>query len=184
MNYFAVQVRTGAEERFLTLARQSMAREGYEQEVCKNLIWPRRSLTERRLGKVRTSLKPLYPGYIFYTGDEIGPKLHWIIRRTPGFFRFLKDNRNIEPLRGKDLEVLSHFLKFGEVADKSMVHFDENNRIVVDSGPMKGLEGLIVKVDRRKGRAKIRLSLNENSLLVDLGFDVIKSAEEDNGKQK
>ena len=32
----------------------------------------------------------------------------------------------------------------------SMVHFDENERIVVDEEPLKGLEGSIIKVDRRK----------------------------------
>jgi transcriptional antiterminator NusG len=47
---------------------------------------------------------------------------------------------------------------------------------------MMGLEGIIERVDRRKGRAKIRLTLNENSLLVDLAFDVIESAEEKNGQ--
>jgi transcriptional antiterminator NusG len=184
MNYYAVQVRTGNEGRFMKLARQNIARSGFPDRICQNLLWPRRTLTEKRLGKIHTALKPLYPGYLFYIGDEIPAELHWIIRKTPGFFRFLKDNKHIEPLTGGDREVLSHFLRFGEITEKSRVHFNDNNKIVVDSGPMKGLEGLIVKVDKRKCRAKIRLSLNENSLLVDLAFDVIKSAEEKNGKQE
>jgi len=182
MNYYAVQIRTGKENHFIKLARQSMKREGYSDESCSNLLWPRRILKERKMGKVRESLKPLYPGYIFYIGEDIPSELHWIIRQTPGFFRFLKDNRNIQPLTGSDREVLMHFLHFGEITGKSRVYFDENNRIAVVSGPMSGLEGIIEKVDRRKGRAKIRLSLNNNSMLVDLAFDVIKSTEEKDGK--
>ncbi|MBI9108315.1 MAG: antiterminator LoaP [Spirochaetales bacterium] len=184
MNYYAVQVRTGDENRFIELARQNISRSGFPESISKSLLWPRRALTEKKRGKSKTSLKPLYPGYLFYLGEDLSPELHWAIRRTPGFFRFLKDNQHIEPLTGADREVLMHFLNFGEVAEKSKVYFNENNKIVVESGPMKGLEGLIVRVDRRKGRAKIRLSLNKNSLLVDLGFDVIKSAEENNGKQE
>jgi len=184
MNYYAVQVRTGDEDRFVELARQNIIRSGLPESVSKNLLWPRRTLTEKKRGKIKTSLKPLYPGYLFYMGEELSPELHWVIRRTPGFFRFLKDNQNIEPLTGRDRETLTHFLRFGEVAEKSKVYFNENNRIIVESGPMKGLEGLIVRVDRRKNRAKIRLSLDKNSLLVDLGFDVIKSSEEKNGKQE
>lgn len=182
MNYFAVQVKTGKEEQFLILARQTMLREGFDESVCSNLLWPRRSLIERKKGKKREALKPLYPGYIFFLGHEISPELHWILRRTPGFFRFLKSNQNVQPLTGKDREILTHFLKFGEIAERSQVYFNENNRIVVLSGPMKGLEGIIERVDRRKCRAKIRLSLNDNSMLVDLAFDVIQSAIEKNGK--
>ncbi|MDC7228206.1 MAG: antiterminator LoaP [Spirochaetales bacterium] len=182
MKYFAVQVRSGKEEHFLELARQNMSRSGYTEEDCARLFWPRRSLRERRRGVVNDCVKPLYPGYIFYMGEEISPDLHWILRRSPGFSRFLKDNRNIEPLTENDREILTHFLRFGEVTGRSKVYFDENNRIVVVSGPMSGLEGIIERVDRRKGRAKIRLSLNNNSMLVDLAFDVIKSAEEKNGK--
>ncbi len=181
MNYFAVQVRTGKEENFLKLAGRTLERDGFTEESG-SLIWPRRKLTERKLGKNHDTLKPLYPGYIFFMSDEIIPEVHWILRRTPGFFRFLKSNQNIQPLSGKDLEILAHFMRFGEITDKSKVYFNEDNRIVVVSGPMSGLEGIIERVDRRKGRAKIRLSLNDNSLLVDLAFDVIKSSEENNGK--
>lgn len=182
MNYFAVQVRTGREKDFIELAKQSLMHEGFDDSVCSSLVWPRRRLSERKLGKKYDTTKPLYPGYIFFIGEKISPELHWIIRRTPGFFRFLKDNKNIQALTGNDREILTHFLRFGEVAEKSQVTFDENNKISVVSGPMEGLEGIIVRVDRRKGRAKIRLSLNNNSLLVDLAFDVIKSAVEKNGK--
>ncbi len=184
MNYYAVQVRTGKEEQFIKLAKQSIIREGMGDDISKGLIWPRRNLFEKRLGKRNEVEKPLYPGYVFFNGKEIGPELHWIFRRTPGFFRFLNNNYNIQPLSGKDLEVLIHFLGFGEVAQRSKVYFDKDNRIRVISGPMSGLEGIIERVDRRKGRAKIRLSLNNNSMLVDLGFDVIESSIEDDGKQR
>jgi transcriptional antiterminator NusG len=57
----------------------------------------------------------------------------------------------------------------------SKVRFDEKNRIVVIDGVMKGLEGNIVKVDRRKGRAKIRLDIYDNSFLIDLSFEAIEA---------
>ena len=33
----------------------------------------------------------------------------------------------------------------------------------------------IVRVDRRKGRARVRLELYENSFLIDFGFEAIES---------
>ena len=73
----------------------------------------------------------------------------------PGFVRFLPSNEALAPLEPKDQELLSHFLSFGEIVQKSAAYFDENKRIRVISGPLKNLEGLIVRVDRRKGRARV-----------------------------
>ncbi|MCL2557796.1 MAG: antitermination protein NusG, partial [Treponema sp.] len=39
--------------------------------------------------------------------------------------------------------------------------------------PLKGLEGRIIKVDKRKKRAKIRLDLYDESFAIDLAFEII-----------
>ena len=73
----------------------------------------------------------------------------------------------------------------GEIAGESKVVFDLNDRIKVIEGPMKDLEGEIIKVDKRKKRAKIKLNLYENSFTIDFGFkilELIKEEPADNGK--
>ena len=67
-------------------------------------------------------------------------------------------------------------MSFGSAAKLSKVAFDENDRIKVIDGPMQGLEGQIVQVDKRKGRAKIKLDMFSDSFLIDLGFEVINPA--------
>jgi transcriptional antiterminator NusG len=80
-------------------------------------------------------------------------------------------------LQDKDLEIVLHFIKMaGPVAGRSRVYFDENSRIVVADGPLLGLEGKIIKVDKRKGRAKIKLDLYDDSFSIDLAFEVIQPA--------
>ena len=64
----------------------------------------------------------------------------------------------------------------GPVAGKSRVYFNENSRIVVVDGPLLGLEGKIIKVDKRKGRAKIKLDLYDDSFSIDLAFETIEPA--------
>lgn len=59
------------------------------------------------------------------------------------------------------------------MAEKSKVYFNEEDRIVVSEGPLKGLEGRIIKVDKRKGRAKIKLDFYDNSFAIDLAFEII-----------
>ena len=141
------------------------------------LVWPRRTLTIRKKGLNRTSLAPIFPGYVFYEANEVHPNIYRAFRQLTGFVRFLKDQDGLEALGGEDRELLLHFLSFGEVVDKSLVYFDEERRIRVKSGPMKGLEGRIVKVDKRKRRAKIRLSIYSDRFLVDFGFELLESAE-------
>jgi len=139
--------------------------------------FPRRRVNIRRRGVVLPSTAPVFPGYVFVEAEAGDVLAHqWLFRRTEGFFRFLKSNRDIKPLAGRDLELVMHFIKrAGPVAGISRVRFDEDSRIAVMEGPLKGLEGRIVKVDKRKKRAKVMLSLYDDSFAIDLGFEVMES---------
>jgi transcription termination/antitermination protein NusG len=171
VKYFVLQVTTGEEDKFVRLART------YINADAERLFWPRRKLRIRKKGKQKDKDIPLFPGYVFLETEELDPDTYWKIRRINGFFQFLPSNRRIEPLAGKDEELIRHFLSYGEVLDKSMVYFDENNRIRVVRGALKGLEGNVVKVDRRKRRAKVKLMLYDNSFLVDFGFELLEPAD-------
>jgi transcriptional antiterminator NusG len=161
------------ENKFLKLLKSQ------HPEVAFPLYFPQRRLDIRKGGKVKASLAAVFPGYIFIEAESDSEIIasQWHFRRTEGFYRFLKSNRDITPLSGRDLELVLHFLKSaGQIAGKSVVYFDENSRIVVIEGPLKGLEGSIIKVDRRKGRAKIKLDMYNDSFAVDLAFEVMGSA--------
>ncbi len=176
MPFFALQVWTGNEERYLALVERTLAGTGAR------LLWPRRSLRIRRAGIWRDSVSPIFPSYVFLQSAAIDPDLYGALKRTPGFVRFLPSNETRAPLEQKDQALLSHFLSFGEVVEKSAAYFDENRRIRVISGPLKNLEGMIVRVDRRKGRARVRLELYEDSFEVDFGFEALDSAAAPPGK--
>jgi transcription termination/antitermination protein NusG len=45
---------------------------------------------------------------------------------------------------------------------------------------LMGLEGCIIKVNRRKRRAKIRLDMNDSPILFDLGFEILEKLQEKN----
>lgn len=167
MPFFAMQIWTGAEGKYLALARI-----GWEPPL--RLIWPRRNLRIKRRGVWLDSLAPIFPSYVFIEAESIDPESYGKLRHTPGFIRFLLSNDNIVPMERKDQELLSHFLAYGEIVDKSFVVFDSDKMIRVISGPLKGLEGRIVKVDKRKGRAKVKLQMYRDSFNVDFGFEVLE----------
>jgi transcriptional antiterminator NusG len=173
MKYYTIQVKTRSEEKYISLYKALHPNNPLE------IYFPKRSIGIRRKGVMVQGTPPIFPGYIFIEidNDDDIRKYHWEFRRTDGFFRFLKSNRNICPLEDKDLEIALHFIKkVGPIAGMSKVYFDENSRIVIAAGPLMGLEGKIIKVDKRKGRAKIKLDLYGDSFAIDLAFEVIESA--------
>ena len=172
LTYFVIQVKTRGEEKYLSLAQQALV------PYSIKALWPRRRLRVRRRGKWHDILAPIFPGYLFLEVEAISPDLYWILKRLPGFFRFLKSNHDIQPLPHADARILSTLLSFGEVVDRSLATFDPGGRIRIIEGPLKNLEGLIAKVDKRKGRVKVNLDLYDESYLVDFGFSAIEKAPE------
>ena len=170
MNYYAIQVKTRAENKFISLFKALYP----ENKIP--LFFPQRLINIRRKGLIRQSRAAVFPGYIFAeaaSNEEI-TACRWDFRRTKGFYRFLRSNQDIAPLADRDLELVLHFIKnTGALAGRSKVYFNENSRIVVIEGPLMGLEGKIIKVDKRKGRAKIKLDLYDDSFAIDLPFEVI-----------
>lgn len=171
MLYFAVQVRSSSEQSFIQKASAKIE----NCPIKPRFILLKRSMIIRRQGKMIKEELPLFPGYVFLENyTEIGADVIEKIRSVKGFYRFLNSNTDITPLTGSSLDIVRHFLNLGEVAESSKVYFDENDRIVIAEGPLKGLEGCIIKVDKRKRRAKIKVDFNDNEMIFDLSFDIIE----------
>lgn len=170
MNYYAMQVKTRGENKFIRLFRAMYP------EINFPFYFPQRRLDIRRGGQIKQSTSAVFPGYVFIEAADDKQLLsyQWAFRRTKGFYRFLLSNHEVVPLADRDLELVLHFIKnAGPVAGRSRVYFDENSRIVVLEGPLMGLEGRIIKVNKRKMRAKIKLDLYDDSFSIDLAFEVI-----------
>ncbi|MCL2412115.1 MAG: antiterminator LoaP [Treponema sp.] len=178
MNYYAVQVKTRSELKFIQLYKAACKTSRPENML--NVHFPQRQLDIRKNGRVKPSKMAVFPGYIFLEAkDDYEIKTcQWDFRRIEGFQRFLPSNLKISPLSNRDLELVLHFISHANpVIGRSKVYFNEDSRIVVIEGPLSGLEGRIVKVDRRKGRVKIKLDIYDDSFMIDLAFEVIQPKE-------
>lgn len=171
MDYYVIQVITGSEEKFVAAVQGRLSGRAGRQKF----VFLKRRLIIRRRGKIADDLQPLFPSYVFLeTQGGVDPELFEACRRTENFCRFLRDNADVIPLGRNDVELVRHFMKFGPEIGASLVRFDENDRIVVIEGPLAGLEGNIIKVNRRKHRAKILVSFNNSSVTMDLAFEVLQ----------
>ena len=173
MNFYAIQVKSRSEKRFISLFR------ALNPENSIHIHFPQRQLSIRKNGQIKKTLLGVFPGYLFIEAandEEIKLSMREF-KRTDGFYRFLKSNTDITPLSTRDLELVLHFINSANPAGYSKVYFDDNSRIVVVDGPLSGLEGRILKVDKRKGRAKIKLDLYDDSFSIDLAFEVISKTQ-------
>jgi len=166
MHYFALHIKTGSEEKI---------RKSIEEMIHNDLrvFCPMRELMIRKKGKSTRQLKPMFGGYIFVEAEEISASTLSILKKIPDFFQVLPSNKDIKPVRKEEMEFLRSLFTGNQIAALSVAKFDENDRIQIISGPLKGKEGLIVKVDRRKGRAKIQINAFDREHYVDLGFELI-----------
>ncbi len=170
MNYYIIQVATGREQAFI----DGLQKKAPELTGAHNFIYLTRELYIRRQGKTLKEEQPVFPSYIIMqtTGTVDGQTVQ-ALKSLPDFYHFLKSNTEITPLSGTDLTIIQHFLGLGPRIGPSLVRFDKNDRIVVIEGPLKGIEGSIIKVDRRKQRARIRVDFAGGAHIMDLSFEDI-----------
>lgn len=143
-------------------------------ELGEHIHIPRRHMKIRKQGRHFTKEYILFPGYIFLETEHIHKKYLESMRTIHTALRILPDNLHPLPLNSWEREFFSRLLRNGEIIGSSAVQFDTDNRIQVLHGPLEGLEGSIVKVDRRKGRARVRLDMYNKTFEVDFSFHDMK----------
>jgi transcriptional antiterminator NusG len=168
MRYFAIQIATRREDDWLERIHLQIKDIRFHKIMKKMYI--------RRKGKTKLEDAPVFPGYIFfeYEDEALPIKVIHEIRHSRFFIRFLPNNESPRPLNNRDSEIIRHFINFGSLIPPSLVKFDENQKIKVIQGPLLGIEGFIIKVDRRKHRAKVRLTIAESVMTLDLAFEVLE----------
>jgi transcription termination/antitermination protein NusG len=182
-NIYVIQVLTGKEELYRKHVfnfRKHM--ENYEEgESEYEMIIPKRTLTLRRRGKWIPTTKPIFPSYVFLVCESLHPDSRMMLRRMPGYIRFMKEkDGRLTPLTDNDRELLLRLTASGENTRRSVVTFDKDNRVVPLSGPLKDCEGTIIKVDRRKQRARVRFMLNDKTFVIDFEYEEL-SRQKKNG---
>ena len=180
MKYYTYQVSVGKELTVVELLNHSKDFLALRRENEFDIFCLTRELTIRRKGKSLKEVRPIFPGYIFIHCEKLLPQVNHYLRKNQHIFRCLPSWTTPEPLNCavsarslQDLKVVKHFHGFGSTLRSSLVKFDENQRITVVEGPLKGMEGMIIRVDKRKRRAKVKLDLYATSYQIDLAFEFI-----------
>ena len=156
-------VRTGGEEDFKKAAEEKFLTS--EKEA--GFYFFRKQMRAR---SGQSFSEPLFPGYVFMESPKLDEESLELLKQVSGFYHLLFDNANPQKLQGSDLDYFKAFRKNGELLGLSKVKFDENQRIVIISGPLKGFEGNIIRVNRRCKRVTVEINMFGYSKKVDLCY--------------
>lgn len=164
MEYYCVMVMTGEEKAFRDAATEAM-KESFPD--AKFFSFERKLYTRKR-GWFEV---PLFPGYIFFSIDSLSPDFFKKLREIKGFYRILRDNQNPETIMGEALEELRVFIHNGEHWGISKVQFLPGQKIKAITGPLVGLEGHIVAVNKKKKQITVQSSLTVDGKRFDLLYE-------------
>ena len=156
-----------------------------------NCFHPSRCIKKKYGGVWKDCYDNLIPGYVFLQCDNIDE-----------FYKEAKKNQKHLNILGKNFD--SKSLDFYEltkeeegwlkklvgieengdikkdaVAEISKIDFDENDKVVVLSGPLKDLTGYVKRINLHKRIAEVEMEFMGRKTVIILGIDwVVKSKEE------
>lgn len=112
----------------------------------------------------------VFPGYVFLEAepdDESVPRI-----RREGMFRLLTTSERTWQLYGNDRRFAEWIFSQNGLIELSKA-YREGDRIRIVSGPLKDLEGHILRVDRRNRSGQIALTLQNRLVKAWLGFEYV-----------
>jgi len=172
MNWYAIFVKTGEEdvvEKYIDYY--------FNKSQC-HLLIPKKRINEKRKGKLYSVVKTLFPGYVFINAD-MNINMYYIIKKLPKVYKILNEsNEFYSRIQDYEMEPILQLTKKNDIIDYSK-GFIKNSKVYIEEGPLKGLEGLIRKVDKRKCRAKIALDFMGSEKLVELGVELLRKSDDD-----
>ena len=167
MNWYAIFVKTGEEEN----VRQYF--DYHFNQLDYKLFIPKKKINERKNGKVYCVVKTLFPGYVFIQ-MVMDIKLYYIIKYIPKVYKILNyTDEFYSKIDNEEMQMILNLTDDNNIIGYSKI-LVENSKIFIKSGPLKGLEGFIKKIDKKKSRLKIALNLMGTERIVELGIELIK----------
>lgn len=170
MEYYCLMVKTGAEKKF-----RDDAIKIFESDFPESQFYSfERKLYTRRRGWFEA---PLFPGYVFFSAEVLTAPVLELLKTVKGFYKILRDNQNPVKIRGNSLEELKLFISNGEHWGISKIQFLPGQKIKAISGPLVGLEGHIVAVNKKKKQITVQSSLTFDGKRFDLLYEDAQAVE-------
>lgn len=154
LKWYAVRVRSKLEK----VASAILRGKGYREFL------PLYRTSRRWVDRVKESDDPLFPGYLFCRLD-ITQQLLGVLT-TPGVMSIVSAGRSPVPVSDDEIAAIQTVIRSGLPA-RPFTSLAIGDRVVIERGPLAGLEGIAVRVDK-KSRLVVSVPLLQRSVAVEL----------------
>lgn len=165
-NWYVIQVLAKNEYRLCSKINDRISRDLFTE--C---FVPQAEYVYKTNGLIEKRIRPLFPGYIFVITDNVD-KFYESLKKIDGFKRILKEESYFTSISNEEAAFIA-----GVTDDAHNTSMSEgyilDSKVYVTSGPLKGREGAIKKIDRHKRIATVEISLIGQPRLVRMPLEII-----------
>jgi transcription antitermination factor NusG len=158
--WFALQVRTRHE----SVVADFLEGKGYTSFL------PSYKCKKRWSDRIKVKEGPLFPGYLFCRFD---PQYRLPILKTPGVIQVVGYNRTPVPIDDAEIHAIQILVQSG-FPNQPWPFLTVGERVQVESGPLRGLEGILVAL-KGKHRLVVSVTLLKRSVAVEMDFGLVRS---------
>lgn len=123
-------------------------------------------------GEWHLKKKKLFPGYLFMISDDL-EKLNEELKKINGLTKILKAGETVVPLKEDEILLIKKL-----IGEKDVMEMSEglivNDEVIILSGPLKGMESSIKKIDRHKRKVWISIEMFNREQLVEVGAEIVR----------
>ena len=150
--WYAIWVTTGQEETMQRVLSQNLPTES--NSSC---FAPTKVEKRKVRGDMEEVEKALFPGYIFLESDA-PMETYLDLKTIPLFKVMLKSGDDFAPLAPAEEAILKQLLGEDKRVDVSIGTMEEG-KLKILSGPIKGMEKYIIRVDKHKRKAFLQMQM-------------------------
>ncbi len=168
LQWYAVQVFTGQEQKIKNYLDAEIDRLGIREQIA-NVLIPSEEVVEMKNGKKKTKKRVFFPGYMLIEAD-LTKEIKHLILNTPSIINFVGPNNEPTPLSEAEVQRIRG--RVDQVRDQETVEvpFHVDDAIKVIDGPFKDFTGFIKEVNLEKRKLKVMVSIFGRSTPVELDF--------------
>lgn len=169
-NWFVFYVQTGKEQTACDFLNKVLNR---DESIA---FVPQVELIFKNSKLLRKELKPMFPGYVF-TDSELDERTfvtqaYRFTRFSKCIFKLLGNNIDYMKLSEDEKNFLLGFYDDGYIAEESK-GLITGDKIFITSGPLKGRESIIKKINRHKRRAEIEMVCLGGKRQINVSLEIL-----------
>jgi transcriptional antiterminator RfaH len=135
------------------------------QEKQINVFFPTMTRVKQWSDRKKVMQEPMFPSYVFVFLQDL--KMHYYSLGTFGFLKYVKFGKDVARVPEKVIDSLKVLASHEQEVEVTETHIHAGQKVVVQKGPLTGLEGEVLK-HNGKHKILVRVSLLMRNVLVDI----------------